>query len=679
MENIKIDILKAPTGFGKTQYALELAKENKVLLAVPTRLIARQVKERAKEMGIPAIEIEGRNNYVCPYKASLDSVDISSLEKDDYKVNEEFLKYAQDIVCCGRKSCSFDPFGMLKERIQTENPNLVITTHSFLKTTSFADVFDRERVLIIDEIHQFIRGLKDPVESTFISLSNILPYLHEVKKANIPQSAKKQAEETIKYINKKLNTEKKGSFVIWIVRKDGKLIETEHKQEKQEFEEILTSLEKNFELILKAIPRKSKKVDIINLREIGASILSTIRNIKSERKLGSYGFIDFRNSNFPDIKLGIKQVSFSPAMWAVFNGIISNLSPKQIIGMSATIDKKLAKALFSSKRFEIDYKEIPFAFNSTLNLFIFDIAYDYENKAKHLQIIAEKIKQIKTQKPFVILATSYEDIYILSRFLEGDFKVLSQSPDTPVYTLVKEFEETDTDILIGNKSLWEGVNIRKDADFIITKVPFLSPNDSSFKAIEEYSLKDAYPINVKEANITLAQGLGRIIREDGIERNVYVFDIRIRDFAHIINEIPALVKFAILPINVDLKPFQKLEYPVSNDVKKQYYCSFKTMQEKILRGDTIQLGDFANILGDCNSSKLDEEYRKILKANEPEKIRRDKLYGKIYTRIIVDMIELYESLGINESTGYIVKYSNASIDYMRTIKKKLSDIVKRGL
>jgi len=483
MEKVKIQIIKAPTGSGKTQYALELAKENRVLLAVPTKLIARQVKQRAEEMGISVVEIEGRNNYVCPYKAKLDNVDIEKLKDNDYKVDGEYTKYAQDIVCCSRKSCDFDPFELVKERILKENPNLVITTHSFLKTLSFSQIFDSDRVLIIDETHQFVRGLKEPTGEAFISLSELLPYFYELKSANLPKEVKTIADRGIKYVKDKLSTGKTGNYILWILRKDGKLIETEHKEERKEFNGILSDLEKIFKNIQDKMPRKSKKVEIINLREIGSSTLDTIRRIKSERNIGNYGFIEYRNSNYPDIRLGIKRVLFSPAMWLVFNGIVKHLSPKQIIGMSATIDKKLAKALFGSSRFEVEYEEDPFAFNSVLNLIIFDIVYDYENKIRHLQLIAEKIRQIKTQKPVVVLATSYEDVYLLYRFLEKDFRVLFHSPERDIYQLVEKFENKEIDILIGNKSLWEGVNIRKDADFVITKLPFLSPDEPDYTAL----------------------------------------------------------------------------------------------------------------------------------------------------------------------------------------------------
>ena len=355
-------------------------------------------------------------------------------------------------------------------------------------------------------------------------------------------------------------------------------------------------------------------------------------------------------------------------MWFLFNRVINSVEPKKVIGLSATIDKSLDFSLFSGSRFDVRYEELPFSFDSVLKMIIFDKPFEFEKRKLFLDQIANTVPNImEKDKGLVILCTSFEDIRFLHDRLKDDFKVVSQFPETDKEKITKEYEEKKADILIGNKSFWEGINIKRDSVFIITKMPYLSPEDADFYAVESYSDTNSFLINKKEALITLIQGLGRVIRKNGEEKKVYIFDNRIKDFPEIPKEIPAVLLIAKIKEDekINLQP-DKLSIP--QDIKKQFYYSFKDFQSFILKEKKLSNSELSIFI--LNNKELDKKMAKFFGLNYPRE-RKDTLYSKFYTNAVADFIRIYTELGIEPDPEYIAQKLQLSEVYVRKVLKSL--------
>jgi len=670
---MKTEIIKAPTGFGKTANALERAKNEKIVLAVPTVKIADEVYQRAKDLGISAIQIIGRSNYICGYKAKKDGIDINELISD--RIDDWRLK--QDIGCCLRKECNYDPFKAKKERIIEENPNLIITTHAFLKSSSFKEVFDFNRVLIIDEIHSFIRSLKEPSEESRLSLRDLVT-LGELIKTEIPE-VKSSAESFVDEIQGIIKKTPSKKVIIKILDKNGneKIFE-DIKEDYNRAMDILDKAGKKIFSLRNMIKPKSKDVKKISIRERLTLILETISRIK---KAGTPGMYIYFNSTNYDIQIGIKQVLFSTAMWQIFNRIINNLQPKEIVGMSATISESLSKKLFSSVKFSFEYKEEFHKFkNSLLDMVIFDMKYDPLKRTEDLEYIAKRIKELKRDKGMVILATNFKEMGTLRNILSNTFKVAMQEYENKSDEIIKIYENGEVDIIIGNRSFWEGINIKRDSDFVIVKMPYFYPEDVDYIAIEEYSNRNSYPINKAEAEITLIQGLGRIIRNNNEHKRVYIFDNRIRDFGipigrkfetkedyeAILDDIPVSVRITKIPIDAEIT--EEVLNAETTNYKDIYYHSYKAFQNRLLAGGKLNEKEWFSI--SIDKLEKDEEYAKKENIQFPFTDHK-KVYGALLKELVMDFIALQLELGIKIDKNYIEQATGVSHTYINEILKEI--------
>ncbi len=659
---VRVEVIKAPTGSGKTQKALEMAKSEKILLAVPTIKLADEVRKRAEEMKLSVVEILGRNNYVCGYKAGLADLNVENFS--DYRTDDPIL--TQDIVCCGRQQCSFDPFEHYRKKIIEENPNLVVTTHELLKASSFKPLFDENRILVIDEIHSFVKSLKNTAEGYRISLQNLLLLLREIEINRHIKSSRIRL--VIKKMEKILEDVTPRYSLVFVVSGDGIRTFENTKGDLKEFEGILSFLEKAIQEVRQDTPLKSKHPDVVTLREKLTQMLQTVKNIKTQRMQGFYGYVHYKRK---DIELGIRQVLFSPSMWFIFNKIVHNLNPKKIIGMSATISKETTQALFSGSRFDFTYREEPFVFKSYLKMIVFDKPFEYEKRYEHLDFIAEKVKQIKNYRGIVILATSYDDVYYLRDKLSDEFTVVFQKEGEKADDILEAYESEVADVLIGNRSLWEGINIKRDSDFVIVKMPYYSPTDVDFIAIEEYAKRNSYVFNKKEALITLTQGLGRIIRENNKEKRVFVFDNRIKDFAEVLDELPFALKIAVIDCKQKIEP-EENHSNENNKLHFVFFHTFKQLQKAVLKKQKVEKKEFGEIFRIF--SKKDEKIRSFLGIKEKVRKNRLSIYRSLYVQIVKDFIEIYNDLGIKIDPKTIAEKTRLTTAYIYEILKETKQI-----
>ena len=117
----------------------------------------------------------------------------------------------------------------------------------------------------------------------------------------------------------------------------------------------------------------------------------------------------------------------------------------------------------------------------------------------------------------------------IRRRLGRHYTILHQK-DAPRSLLVKWFKEDETSVLMGVESFWAGVDVpgRSLSALWIEKLPFSSPEDPVFDALNERLGRDAFrKYSLPRAVIQLRQGFGRLIRGLGDAGVVVVADPRL--------------------------------------------------------------------------------------------------------------------------------------------------------
>src|ERR687885_154516 len=104
--------------------------------------------------------------------------------------------------------------------------------------------------------------------------------------------------------------------------------------------------------------------------------------------------------------------------------------------------------------------------------------------------------------------------------------------------LIERFRATPGAVLFATASFWQGVDVRGEqlSCVIIDKLPFAVPTDPVVAArqrfIEEAGGSSFYEYSVPQANITLKQGLGRLIRSTTDRGLLAILDPRLRTAAY---------------------------------------------------------------------------------------------------------------------------------------------------
>ncbi len=118
-----------------------------------------------------------------------------------------------------------------------------------------------------------------------------------------------------------------------------------------------------------------------------------------------------------------------------------------------------------------------------------------------------------------MLFTSYRALKIAAEYVRSEgFQPLVQG-EAPRQTLLEEFRQQGSGLLLGTSSFWEGVDVRGAAlsCVIIDKLPFASPGEPVLEARLQVMRKAGHnpfmDYQLPEAVISLKQGAGRLIRD----------------------------------------------------------------------------------------------------------------------------------------------------------------------
>jgi Rad3-related DNA helicase len=545
---VKAVILEAPTGFGKTALALERAKQEPIIIAVPTLKLGKEVEKRAKELGLKAVFLEGRRNYPCGYKVQKEF----GLPNDKEKVKEACIRIYQEgkdkhlfqgYFCCRKSECLYDMFDEKKEEAQ--GANVLIVTHALLRVASYYPLLPQGRVVFVDEVQTFLRALRSPVfPYNAVSTSELRASLLEIRPL---LRRKKEVDDVLKFLDKKERelanlVESRDGRLLWIKR-NGSLIERERALLK-EVASFCLQLAEKIDTFLSSLRRKERE-SFADFFVTVKQVLSILANpIVYTLPSGTYAVARVEGEG---VSLSVRQVLFSTGMWQTWNGILENLSPKELWLMSATIPESIDGLLKSKRIDSIERRTYYHRFNSTLDVIIGSESYSYEAREEFLDYFVSLFRRFKRkEKGAVILASSYRDIEYVARELSKDYSIAVQKENTSAEEVLAVYERGEVEVVIGNKSFWEGINVRRDSDFFILKVPYSTPSDPDYTAGEIYWGRNFFPIHKQDVRDLLIQGLGRIIRKDGEHKRVFIADRRILSFDCIFAEIPAWKRYLLL-------------------------------------------------------------------------------------------------------------------------------------
>jgi DNA polymerase-3 subunit epsilon/ATP-dependent DNA helicase DinG len=134
----------------------------------------------------------------------------------------------------------------------------------------------------------------------------------------------------------------------------------------------------------------------------------------------------------------------------------------------------------------------------------------------------------------LVLFTSYAQLkrtaqVITGPLAEAGIEVYEQGDGASANTLVENFREATSAVLLGTRSFWEGVDIPGEAlsALVIVKLPFDVPSDPIIAARSETFDDPFHEYSLPEAILRFRQGFGRLIRTQSDRGVVAILDRRV--------------------------------------------------------------------------------------------------------------------------------------------------------
>ena len=128
-------------------------------------------------------------------------------------------------------------------------------------------------------------------------------------------------------------------------------------------------------------------------------------------------------------------------------------------------------------------------------------------------------------------AASFNAKFLRKRFPK--MTILAQG-DAPLSQLVDEFKTNERSVLVATMGMWHGLDVvgASLSNVFIDKIPFPPMDDPLSLARQNWSTENGrngfMDVCVAEANIKLAQGVGRAIRSKSDKAVITIADVRLR-------------------------------------------------------------------------------------------------------------------------------------------------------
>lgn len=175
----------------------------------------------------------------------------------------------------------------------------------------------------------------------------------------------------------------------------------------------------------------------------------------------------------------------------------------------------------------------PFNLREQVDFYVADILYKYKDNSYFDTIAGFLNKHILGPKTLVLFA-SYHDLEMVYQRLESltDTPLLRQQRHHSRHRLLELFKVTDSAMLLGTRSFWEGIDLKGDLlnEVVVVKLPFASIKDPVLHNKDllwrGVNRSPFYEMMLPDMVLTLKQGLGRLIRASSDRGRFFLLDDR---------------------------------------------------------------------------------------------------------------------------------------------------------
>ncbi len=178
----------------------------------------------------------------------------------------------------------------------------------------------------------------------------------------------------------------------------------------------------------------------------------------------------------------------------------------------------------------------PFNYETSTLLYVPEDMPEPQQRIEYQQAVDKALISLftATRGRGLVLFTSYAQLKATSQAIREPLAragvyVFDQSDGTPRTTLLESFKTSESAVLLGTKSFWEGVDVPGEAlsVLVIVRLPFDVPSDPIVAARSETFDRAFDQYTVPEAILRFRQGFGRLIRSRSDRGVVVILDRRV--------------------------------------------------------------------------------------------------------------------------------------------------------
>lgn len=568
----RVLVAEAGTGTGKTFAYLvpTLLSGGKVIISTGTKTLQDQLFDRdiptvraALNVPVTVAVLKGRANYVCHYHLgrALEDGRLPTLEEAQYL--GEIARFARSTTsgdkadctsvpestgawlhatstrenCLGSRCPHYDRCFVMEARRQALAADVVVVNHHLffadlvLRDEGVAELLPACNTVILDEAHQL------PETATLffgesVSTSQLIGLARDARLesaaaakdyAPLPEAA--QALDTAAHDLRLAFPEESGRMPARLL--DGR------KHFESALEAVLARLDE-LSVALKSQAERSE--GLMRCRERALTLAEGIERWRSGVDVARVKWIElFRNSlHLNSTPLSIAEIFSSQIedharAWVLTSATLSvNRDFEHYCGRMGLNDARTASW------------DSPYDFASQALLYIPERLPD-PNTPEHTEAVVEAALPIieaaggRAFMLFTSLRAMRNGYEMLEQAFDArglDYPLLVQGEGSRSEMLVR-FRDLGNAVLVGSHSFWEGVDVRGEALslVVIDKLPFAPPDDPVLAArIDRMSREGRSAFleyQLPEAVITLKQGAGRLIRDEGDRGVLMICDPRL--------------------------------------------------------------------------------------------------------------------------------------------------------
>ena len=598
-------IVEAATGTGKSlAYLLPIVRSGKVaIISTANKALQEQlfykdipfVKEHIQDF--EAALVKGMGNYIC-----LDRLEKERIETQPFLKNPDFTRLmnivkefelnitgdfetlgftlpndirtrvnADSDQCAWRECPFFSRCYVRQMRDKAALSQVIVVNHTLLLLDVVLDgyLLPKHDVIVVDEAHHLeeeaTRAFTVTVSEAKVSALLAQQRLKQHSRADLQEEAK----QTMKFAWDRLDqithtASYKGRVILQEPLQEGlhlatviaKLAESLREQRPEYMEEPENSLYDKLLIRTDNLSEAIRKVFSVDQRD------TYVYYVERETKPGRRGSNLEVNATPLDVNSLLRELLFNESKVICTSATLATVGSNPV----EPEDRRPNFAYFRS-RVGLDNTEYPDVLEHIL-----PYTFDYENNAllylpRHLpepvygpdthyytnKIAEEMMRLVEASRGRAFLLFSSKRMLdaVYNIFLDSlptylDFRLLRQGEMNRI-ELVREFRESESAILFGLKSFWEGVDIAGESLslVIIDKMPFDPPEDPVHEArvARMKANKENWFGNyvLPQAVLRLKQGLGRLLRTHEDRGVMAILDSRLHTKSYgnlVINALP---------------------------------------------------------------------------------------------------------------------------------------------